>query len=69
MLVTHALASVRSCETFSLVILFSIFLVQEFSAETTQKQFFFVCVFLFLLTFTFLPNSFMFRNMFIASRL
>jgi hypothetical protein len=41
MLVKHALASVRSCETFSLVILFAVFLVQEFSAETTLKQIFF----------------------------
>jgi len=50
MLVKHALANVRSCETFSLVIPFAIFLVQEFSAQTTQKQILFlVCVFLFLL--------------------
>jgi len=41
MLVKHALDNVRSCETFSLVILFAVFLVQEFSVETTQKQIFF----------------------------
>lgn len=41
MLVKHALDNVRSCEMFSLVILFAIFLLQEFSAETIQNQIFF----------------------------